>query len=457
MAKTKLNHFSHSCPLPSSETVADGICDVCFKEKPIEFTCKPCNFDLCKSCSELPQKVSHGFHSEHELEFCLFQYDRKPGHIICSGCGSMSSCSFYECKKCEIYLDLSCALLKNIVTRWDVKEMLHYSHEHLLRRCRPGSDARGSCLLCELPISPSSICYGCVYCYSFLHERCLGLPTQIQHPVHPVHSLIRLDFTNTCGPGKVCDACGLVVDGGVPFGCSKCDFNLHLRCADSLLRSMRHMSHEHKLFYRASGGSASKASCRICKGSSALGSYYYCMECDSEFHFECLEIPKSVFKRSCHVHPLVCKKLREEDDSLEYCDVCETIVHSGHHVYSCKECGFLGHIECILREVNDIKHNHVMRPVDICELSYKEDCCYICKKEILEDRWKCETCSFATHSFCAELGKPSRHRCHWNHLLTLLPKPLGRGMKMSCKSCKEDIKEAKSGWSLERTLFEWQA
>jgi hypothetical protein len=39
---------------------------------------------------------------------------------------------------------------------------------------------------------------------------------------------------------------------------------------------------------------------------------------------------------------------------LEYCGVCETLIHAGHHVYSCEECDFLGHIECILREVINI-------------------------------------------------------------------------------------------------------
>lgn len=89
-------------------------------------------------------------------------------------------------------------------------------------------------------------------------------------------------------------------------------------------------------------------------------------------------------------------------------------------------------------QVNDIEHNHVMRDVAMCELRQEEKC-DICKGDILGNPWKCETCSFQTHNFCAELGKPSRHRFHWNHPLTLLPKPLARDM-MSCDSCREDIK-----------------
>lgn len=112
--------------------------------------------------------------------------------------------------------------------------MLNDSHFHLLRRSRPGPDVRGSCLLCELPLSPSSISYGCVHCYSFLHECCLDLPIEIQHLVHPSHAIRRIDYTKTFGGRKKCDACGEDIMN-VPFGCLECKFNLHLRCADSLL------------------------------------------------------------------------------------------------------------------------------------------------------------------------------------------------------------------------------
>lgn len=185
MAMEKLNHFSHECELTTPEVVTDNICNICYKDEAVEFACKSCNFDLCKACSKLPEKVSHTFHPEYTLELCLFKHDRKPKYIICSGCGNMSSGSFYECKTCEIYLDLNCALLNNISEAWNIKEMLHDNHAHLLRRCRPGPYAKGSCLLCELPVSPSSICYGCVYCYSFVHHKCIDLPKEIQHPVHP--------------------------------------------------------------------------------------------------------------------------------------------------------------------------------------------------------------------------------------------------------------------------------
>lgn len=64
--------------------------------------------------------------------------------------------------------------------------------------------------------------------------------------------------------------------------------------------------------------------------------------------------------------------------------------------------------------------------------------CNICAGKIFGSPCKCETCSFQTHHYCAELGKLTRHRLHKNHPLTLLPKPPIRDMK-NCDSCKHDI------------------
>lgn len=88
-----------------------------------------------------------------------------------------------------------------------------------------------------------------------------------------------------------------------------------------------HKSHEHKLFYVSSSAYqvfGEESICQICMKNDALSlySYYRCVQCGLKFHFECLEIPESVVKKSCHVHPLVCKIFLPKDDSLEYCGVC---------------------------------------------------------------------------------------------------------------------------------------
>ncbi|ESQ51568.1 hypothetical protein EUTSA_v10016584mg [Eutrema salsugineum] len=480
MALQTLKHFSHECDLTCPETVTGSVCNICHKDELVEFECKPCNFDLCLSCSELPEKVYHDFHPEHPLEFCQFKYDRKPKYVVCSGCGEMSCGSFYKCKTCEIYLDLGCALRVNISDAWDVEELLHDSHCHLLRRCRPGSDAKGSCLLCELPVSPSSICYGCVHCYSFVHHKCFDLPMEIQHPVHPAHPLTRLSYQRTCGGRISCVACTLTIFG-VPYSCIECGIDLHLRCADSLLRGLMHESHKHRLFYVATDARYAidkRSPCQICMGTSTLSldSYYYCVECEMNFHFECLGIPKSLVKKSFHIHPLVCKTFLGNDESLEYCGVCETVVHAGHHAYSCQECDYLGHIECILRKenpsplylkdlylcgredvtratnqesgetnildsklmVDDVLHIHVMRPIHMSELSEDANC-HICCGKICGNPCKCTSCEFQTHDFCAELGQPWKNRLlHWEHPLALLPNPPKQESE-NCSKCRESL------------------
>ncbi|KAG7571677.1 DC1 [Arabidopsis suecica] len=452
----KLQHGSHECELTSPKIIANGICNICFKDEPVEFACDPCNFDLCKACSDLPQKISHHLHPEHLLEFRIGEDDRKPKYMVCVGCGNMSSGTYYyECNKCEIYLDLGCALQKSITTGWEAKEMLHYSHEHLLKRCRPGPDSKGSCLLCEQPLSFTAICFGCVHCYLFLHERCLALPTEIQHPVHPLHPLKRLDYIQTFDGRKSCSACtGSFV--GVPFSCLECDFYLHLRCADALLRGLLHKSHEHRLFFvedtRRFADDRVKCPCIICGETVVYDSFYYiCVKCDLKCHITCLEIPEYVVKKSYHIHQLRHKRVEAKDNFLEYCGVCETMVLSGDPAYSCEECDFLGHTECILREevpsplylkdlyscskdntrsknltdleasesedkllVNSFNHIHVMRLVQMSEL---------------EEEGKCNMCG---------LGRPARHQFHLNHSLTLLPNS-PRWMERTCKSCKTDI------------------
>ncbi|CAA7015693.1 unnamed protein product [Microthlaspi erraticum] len=447
----ELKHFSHECTLTLPEMVGDDVCNICLKDGPVAFSCSRCNFDICEACSELPEKVSHDFHPEHPLEFFLRQYDRKPGHVICSGCGDMCSGSFYECKECEIYLDLGCALMENIF--------------------RPGPDAKtssSSCLFCELPLSPSSICYGCVHCYSFVHERCFHLPKEIQHPAHLEYPLRRLDYTQVLGDGRVCDACNVSIVG-IPFSCGECAFDLHLRCADSLLRGLVHKSHHHKLFYKSTDGENYflDGRCKMCKKEGVIyEDSFYCMQCDWLGHFECLEILESVLKQKFHIHPLVCSKFLAEDDFMEYCGVCETMVHRGHHVYSCQECDFLGHIECILREVvpsplylkdlyscgkvitrstnqqdsetnelenklmvNGLDYIHVMISVGMDE--YEN--CDMCNEAISVNGWRCQTCGFHAHHYCGELVVVSRS---YRVACTLCNRTLG-GKVVSCMDCGE--------------------
>ncbi|ESQ46091.1 hypothetical protein EUTSA_v10000100mg [Eutrema salsugineum] len=437
----ELKHVSHECVLTSPKTVENGICNICYKDEPVEFACDPCNFDLCKTCSNLPKKVSHNFHSKHPLEFCLRQTDQKPSHIICYACGNMSSGSFYECKECEIYLDLSCALMKNISRFWDAKEMLHNNHAHLVKRCRPGPDARGSCLLCELPLSPSSVCYGCVHCYLFFHEHCLDLPTEIQHPLHPPHPLKRLDYIQSCGGGRNCDACGMTI----------------------------YSSHEHRLFYANNLdtyrlGKVSK--CHICKEYCG-NPFFYCVECGFRFHLKCLEIPElthnfcaelglPIRHRLHSKHPLTLLPDSPVAGFSMICDICSQKV-SGFNLF-CRICSFIVHVRCVLRHSQFLGTLHRGQKLmvrargtyclknhssfEVTVSSSYPNTCTICEESLCGKIVSCVDCREVYHTWCIKglQVKLRSHPLHPGHKLRFFPVS---GSK--CAVCKLNI--TKYGYS----------
>ncbi|CAA7037407.1 unnamed protein product [Microthlaspi erraticum] len=351
-------HFVHNCDSGLSETTAveEGICSLCQgEEASIQYTCYSCKFGLCSLCFNLSPKLSHPLDAQHLLEFHQHQPDHIYSSFICSGCGYViSSGSYYECKTCQIKIDVKCASIA-ITTRWDDAKTYHYSHRHVLSRCKPGwSNGSGTCLICERPYSDKQICHGCLACLCFVHDRCLDLPSEIQHPMHSQHTLKRLSYVQHKERKIQCDACQEPIHG-VPFGCVACDFKVHMGCADSMLRSLKHDAHrEHGLVYvprNAAHAITVEKPCKICEEPQKIwkNCYYKCIQCDWNFHFECLRIADFVFRKSRHSHRTQCKLFLNEE--YEYCDVCETVINLGSYAYSCDRCVFQAHIECIFNMV----------------------------------------------------------------------------------------------------------
>ncbi|XP_010435666.1 PREDICTED: uncharacterized protein LOC104719426 [Camelina sativa] len=464
-------HFSHNCPssLTEAKDAEEGSCSLCERQTLIHYTCHSCKLDLCKLCSKLTPELRHKLHPKHTLEFHPRQPGQKPGCFICCGCGSVSSGSYYECKICQIKIDLEC-VSKDLTNLWDANVTYHYSHRHVLARCWPrGSNGSGSCFICERPYSETNQCYGCVYCLCFAHAQCLDLPSEIQHPVHAEHPLKRLNYMQHRERKTQCNACQELISG-VPFGCLRCNFYLHMGCADSLLRSCKFETHDHELVYvqrNAARAITTEKPCNICHEPQKIwkNCYYWCIECNSNFHFECLKIPDFVFRKSCHTHPVQYKLFTTE--GYEYCDVCETIINVGSYAYSC-DCCFQAHIECILPKekptikylkdiyigsedattstgvkssehklmIDDIKHTHLLTSCDLSGNPHATTCT-ICKQGGLGQAYKCEKCEFVAHDECAEVAQRLKSRFHKNHPLTLLPQPPLEEMK--CDLCTKKI------------------
>ncbi|KAA8548786.1 hypothetical protein F0562_000470 [Nyssa sinensis] len=91
-------------------------------------------------------------------------------------------------------------------TKRNVVELEHFSHQHPLTLNNDhDKDNLASCFGCWGRIS--GLAYGCTQCKFFLHRWCAELPSKVQHPIHPLHSLTLLSRSPRHGFQPACDAC----------------------------------------------------------------------------------------------------------------------------------------------------------------------------------------------------------------------------------------------------------
>ncbi|KAK8589586.1 hypothetical protein V6N12_023980 [Hibiscus sabdariffa] len=371
---TLVRPFIHEHPLKFCEEMREleqQYCNGCRLElSGPGYICEGCphffrGYRLHESCAKLPNQIQHPLHPTHHLNL----YARSPymlDYIICDGCDDFSLGFIYLCEKCDFKLDLKCATRTRTTTPSGSSrskeseretELFHFSHKHKLIFCNfndPRYQRR--CNFCRLQIFGPT--YNCITCAWILHESCLKLPQETRVPIHSQHVSI-LSYMRY---GR-CHACGLkLLPAGYNYGCKDCHLNFHIACAGSLSGAMKRESHVHHLHYFGTEFHRFFAmytdlidlyaglSCSHCGGVCSVGSFYRCLECDINFHLECVPLPQIVKSKS-HVHPLTLKDSFIEDDSGEYyCDACEEPRHPGDHVYFCEECKgiFVAHIECAL-------------------------------------------------------------------------------------------------------------
>ncbi|KAJ4846769.1 hypothetical protein Tsubulata_031238, partial [Turnera subulata] len=192
--------------------------------------------------------------------------------------------------------------------------------------------------------------------------HCLEIQQQIHHhQYHPQHVLSTRDNLNRSGP--LCKACKLRIKG-IGYECGHCQFSLHIRCAAYITSTLKSKSHKHTLYSFAKsvpeefpsilcryGPAYDKSTfkCEVCH-QQCYGSFYRCLECDMNFHHNCLSVPYKV-KHHCHIDLLTLADSMCEEDSGEYiCDICTETRNPNHGLYCCKECMAFAHIGCVLEE-----------------------------------------------------------------------------------------------------------
>ncbi|KAK9275836.1 hypothetical protein L1049_023108 [Liquidambar formosana] len=316
-----------------------AVCKTC--DKPCDafvLCCVKCDFNVHKSCAELPQKLQHPFHPRHNLTLFRENPYGLGKTCLCDACRKPYSGFIFHCADCKFDLDVGCASI--------VPSLRYEGHDHLLTLFDKIYDRR-LCNVCDKPCN--AFVYRCVMCNFNVHKLCAELPNQIQHPSHPLHPLTL--FPKPPLPMKVrpCDACGNFLSC-FTFRCMECDFNLDIECA-SLVPTIKYEGHEHLLtVLKKSDWRGQCNSCGTpCDGLGLLR----CVECNFNLHIHCHPSFPRTIKHNCHEHALsLMDAVDEHDSSGKFCcDACGKRRNPKRPVFYCAKCPFVAHISCVISEV----------------------------------------------------------------------------------------------------------
>ncbi|GKV36914.1 hypothetical protein SLEP1_g44998 [Rubroshorea leprosula] len=458
---SKFKHFSSGHSLVLLKGEAEGLlcsgCDRKIISSPA-YGCRDCPFCLHESCVNLPTEISHRFHKQHQL---YLSYRAKSWR--CYNCNKSSPPGFrYQCHSCFYALDLKCALTNvppsSPESMTPFSHFLHKEHQLILKDFSTSQD-RLTCSSCRLPfLEDSSLAYGCVECEFFLHRFCSDIEETIDnkyfHPAHHLRALNTNSFVN-------CAACKTKFKG-VSYCCNTCNFHLHVKCAELQLPALKHKCHqEHFLYYFVNSNQNKYFTCDVCYFN-CEGSFYRCVICDINFHFECIPLPKTVLEYKHHRHgPLT---LRDEvgADAEKYCSSCKELRNPEHSVYYCEDCSHAADIQCVMAEegktlkvesymvskhenakLEHFSHQHRLAS-DVREALGRY--CNGCDKIILGPAYGCKDCQFYLHKSCTELPFEISHPFHQQHSLFLSYWPKTwkcdkcsdqstHGFKYSCYKC----------------------
>ncbi|XP_020424560.1 uncharacterized protein LOC18771156 [Prunus persica] len=247
------------------------------------------------------------------------------------------------------------------------KQIKHFSHQHLLTLISghhevikyDGDDnSTLNCDGCTGPISPTDAFYSCMQqeeeeqrnCHFFLHTNCARLPTKTRHRFHPEHLVTLLSKAPSIDGVFKCDICNTFSQGFI-YNYEQCSFYLDLQC-NFLPDSLKHEAHDHCLILN-------KAYLMCCVGCG----------CRPDFRFSCMYLGSCVFSVYCikcvklplitrhkyDNHPLKLTDASVTDDDEYYCEICEGEGDPEYWFYSCEDCDFNFHPDCVLGRYPQIK------------------------------------------------------------------------------------------------------
>ncbi|XP_023750541.1 uncharacterized protein LOC111898883 [Lactuca sativa] len=198
-------------------------------------------------------------------------------------------------------------------------------------------------------------------CNNFsLHKFCAELPSRLEHPSHPHHTLILVPYSSSymyyyfkcklCKRGQH--------HGELSYQCSKCDFSIDLRCAVEVGKNViHHPWHTHLLTCVIP--KPILCECSAC-GKEHKGIFYQCTTCAGGFniHSECAFSPKKLLIQDrtygafSHTHPLtISYSFPQIDQKAKHdprCRLCGTEFFDTEDlwIYKCDKCLYYVHLHC---------------------------------------------------------------------------------------------------------------
>ncbi|KAJ4979535.1 hypothetical protein NE237_010315 [Protea cynaroides] len=191
--KPSIHHFSHPHPLelqvsnPQEEATNVIVsCSGCkLKASNTFYACKPCNYILHISCSQIAQQITHPADANHTLS--LLPVPAYPeGFFNCDACGKSGNGFSYHCQDCNIDIHTLCARMPLSIN--------HQSHHHSLTLTfsPPYQSKSFTCDVCR-QVGSNHWLYRCNLCEFDAHLGCAI--TKPEKPV-PAQKTVRPNMYN---------------------------------------------------------------------------------------------------------------------------------------------------------------------------------------------------------------------------------------------------------------------
>jgi hypothetical protein len=343
--------------------------------------------------------------------------------------------------------------------------------------------------MCDEPVLLGAPAYKCFVseCSGFvIHKSCSDLSQEINHPLHPNHTLsLRWWPFN-----EHCDVCCTSHNSSFFYYCHSCRFKLDIKCVNRFSINPNDC-HKHEFFPI---WKQVQFNCDAC-GEEIMDFARLCSICQLFFHRRCAEIPRTV-KIMIHNHffNLIYSphEINKCDDM--FCRICGNKVNTKYAVYSCQKCSYHVHTECLRRfrdkhgelpgtselvpnnsvgrathvikalnqaddegphpeEIQHFSHDHKLKLILRDDEVNDGKLCKGCTEFIISAPfYSCVQCQFFLHTRCAELPRTiKQHRLINFMTLTLLPRATTKSGVFFCDICSRHhrgftYKCAEVGW-----------